>query len=445
MLPTGPIPSLQSIPVPTQGSMAMPAQVGLSVPVETAVPMPTGIPIAMRTAVPAPAQTSICLPVQTSIRVPVQTSIPVPVQTSIPVPVQRSIPVPVQAAVPVPVQAAVPVPVQAAVPVPVQLAQPVPVETLPPQEQMYEVEKPPDNEGVRPAIHAWLTRWATPKLVMLVGGTVMIALLWLNPYWNAIGLLHDQNFVFWVGRAIPRVMISMAVVILVVYIFTMFIFFYYATPQFQTDQTLVSIVGMFVTLTGLVLLLCSIPLIEQTTFTYTNLMFQCDTSIQTQRLFEYSQVLNNIRSQPDCAALRSVEECAGYKEAPPYTTILKVMEDTMFCSGFCLKNWVPTNTTTYPPTLFSKANHQGSCEGMAARDIKNFAGSIGLDTKVLGVFYVFTAIFLGLFNLLDYCMPTNKAASKAGDLNAGLLPPNQYQYPPQVQYSSFGPPMQVTA
>ena len=42
----------------------------------------------------------------------------------------------------------------------------------------------------------------------------------------------------------------------------------------------------------------------------------------------------------------------------------------------------------YPPTLFSDANYQASCEGMAARDMKNFSGDIGFQTFYQGIYLV---------------------------------------------------------
>merc|ERR1719198_2746783 len=161
------------------------------------------------------------------------------------------------------------------------------------------------------------------------------------------------------------------------------------------------IANIFITLFGLFLMMAAIPLVHQNELTYTNLMHRCMFSDQTHRLFEYSQVLQNIRADPSCASKFSVEECNGYEDAAPYTNFLKGMENSFRCSGFCYHpqkasaSLLSTKLRTrqehtdhmtpvslveeeaeegemnadvqYPPTLFSNANYQASCEGMAAR------------------------------------------------------------------------------
>merc|ERR1719271_1915619 len=89
-------------------------------------------------------------------------------------------------------------------------------------------------------------------------------------------------------------------------------------------------------------MLLSLPLNRQAADTYIALTHRCDYDDLTHRTFEYWTVLNNIRSQPECATKASVEECAGYEVAAPYTTFLKTMETNFRCSGFC---WKP------PPVL----------------------------------------------------------------------------------------------
>merc|ERR1719491_876060 len=115
------------------------------------------------------------------------------------------------------------------------------------------------------------------------------------------------------------------------YVGTTSIFFSAADPSVQTEQTIMMIANIFITLFGLILMLAALPLIKQSTMTYTNLMHSCDYSEQTHRLFEYSQVLQNIRGTPDCKDKFSGEECIGYEPAPPYTDFLKGMESSFRC------------------------------------------------------------------------------------------------------------------
>merc|ERR1719478_977072 len=162
-------------------------------------------------------------------------------------------------------------------------------------------------------------------------------MLCVVPIWNAASLLHDDNYVFWSGRAVPLWLISLCVVIILLYVITILSFFTYSRPSVRTEQTIMMIANIFITLLGLVLMLISLPLSRQSIETYNNLMHRCDYSEQTHRMYEYSQVLHNIRRDPECAKKFSVEECVGYQDAPPYTSFLKAMETDFRCSGFCYK------------------------------------------------------------------------------------------------------------
>merc|ERR1719375_1041423 len=100
----------------------------------------------------------------------------------------------------------------------------------------------------------------------------------------------------------------------------------------MSEQTMFLIAIVFCLVLGLsLLLLIGFPLLRQANKAYENIMTRCDFSEQTRRLYEYSQVLHNIRAQPECAAKFSVEECTGYEEASPYTSFLKSMEADLHC------------------------------------------------------------------------------------------------------------------
>jgi hypothetical protein len=313
-----------------------------------------------------------------------------------------------------------------------------------------------------------------PKNVFIGTGIILLMMLCIVPIWNALALLSDFNYTFWVGSEVPTWMVSMCLIIIVLYTITVTVFFTAAKQQVQTEQTIMMIANIFITLLGLVLMLISLPLSRQSMATYNNLMYRCDYSEQTHRLYEYSQVLHNIRRTPACAEKYTVEECPGYEEAPPYTTFLKEMESTFRCSGFCYQasgkaalieskmepqadrylankghrqdhitpltlgpappagqvvtlaaasggalanqghlvgqvqpstvGRVTEATLTYPPTLFSDANYQASCEGMAARDMKNFSGDVGFQTFYQGIYLVLIAIATGFLKLVGFCV-----------------------------------------
>merc|ERR1719401_2340996 len=172
-------------------------------------------------------------------------------------------------------------------------------------------------------------------------------------------------------------------------------------------------------------MLFSLPLSRHALETYENLMENCEHSVQTHRLYEYSQVLQNIRQTRDCKTQVSVETCDGYQAVYPYTDFLKYMESHYRCSGFCYKamsgDFAGANTSSlassmqrYPPTLFSDANYQASCEGMAARDMKNFTGDIGYQTFYQGIYLVLIAVTTGFLKLIGFCVKKDHSGTKQG-------------------------------
>jgi len=307
-----------------------------------------------------------------------------------------------------------------------------------------------------------LKRPFSPENIFIGTGILLLTMLCVVPIWNAASLLHDDNYVFWSGRVVPIWLITLCCVIIVLYVITILAFFNYSRPSVRTEQTIMMIANIFITLLGLILMLISLPLSRQSIETYNNLMHRCDYSEQTHRMYEYSQVLHNIRSRPDCAKMFSVEQCSGYEPAPPYTSFLKAMETDFRCSGFCFKPnpaqlaaankpAAPAGAKApsppppsapkalmqhhtrlkqkhhhedmvtplalnqervsadladaqYPPTLFSDANYKASCEGMAARDMRNFAGDIGFQTFYQGIYLVLIAIATGFLKLIGFCV-----------------------------------------
>lgn len=322
-----------------------------------------------------------------------------------------------------------------------------------PQRQPYGTD-----EGVQPMQAQ--KRLFNPKSVFMGTGILLLMMLCVVPLWNALALMSDPNYTFWAGTAVPIWIVVLCISIVVLYCVTIMIFFSTARPQVQTEQTIMMIANIFITLLGLVLMLVSMPLSRQAVDTYTNLMYRCDYSEMTHRMYEYSQVLHNIRRTPECAERYSVEECAGYEDAQPYTGFLKNMENSLRCSGFCYRApgqevsstagmslaslargdrapaagrkarhqdaMTPLALTAsaaeaarqlpqgfgsaaqaaskYPPTLFSDANYQASCEGMAARDMKNFAGDVGFQTFYQGIYLVLIAIATGFLKLIGFCI-----------------------------------------
>jgi len=284
----------------------------------------------------------------------------------------------------------------------------------------------------------------TPALTFMLVGTLLLSMLSLVPIWNALCLLWDPNYIFWAGSKIPECMIVFCIIIVLLYPITVFGVFSRAGALVRTEQTIMMIASVFITLFGLFLMMVSLPLTQSAQQTYTNLLYRCDFAEETHRLYEYSHVLQNVRAQPECATKFSVVDCIGYQDAPPYTNMLKSMENHFRCAGFCYKRQFATNSSAaatvsalsvkqelrmlhrsdseaqqhslaadadmnslagngevamFPPTLFSDANFQASCEGMAAREMQNVAGDIGEQTFFQGLYLVLIAVITGFLKL----------------------------------------------
>lgn len=269
----------------------------------------------------------------------------------------------------------------------------------------------------------------------MCAGCSLLTLLAVVPLWNANTLLQNSNYIFWAGRSIPHWIVVICVAIVLLYAASIQLFFRNANDQKQIEQTIMIVASIFITLFGFFLMVVSFPLTQQAELTYTNLVGRCGSSEQTHRLYEYSHVLQNIRATPACAMKYSIEECAGYQESAPYTQFLRGMETNFRCAGFCYtpppvgfsqpallsakqnvrqqslategahteKRSLPT-PTLYPPTLFSDLNFQASCDGMAARDMKNFVGDIGNQTFYQGVYLIFVAVCCGFLKILSFCV-----------------------------------------
>lgn len=264
--------------------------------------------------------------------------------------------------------------------------------------------------------------------VVVAVGAVLLLLLCIVPVWDAIALLADPSYVFWLGRGTPVAMILASVSVITLYAATMLLFFQHGRPEFQTDLTVMMIATVFVTLLGLSLILIGLPLTQDAANMYSNLKEHCETSPQTQRLYEQSQALQELRREPTCAKKFSVDQCAGYGDASiaegdgALNAFLRASEARFRCSGFCYRPPTapadPTTPMVYPPTLFSDKNYKVSCEGMMARDLRNFAEDIGSQTLLQGICLVVTAVLVGFLKIAGFCRSGAHAAKPPPDYGA---------------------------
>eukprot|EP00928_Gymnodinium_smaydae_P016015 TRINITY_DN15966_c1_g2_i1.p1 TRINITY_DN15966_c1_g2~~TRINITY_DN15966_c1_g2_i1.p1 ORF type:complete len:387 (+),score=69.07 TRINITY_DN15966_c1_g2_i1:75-1163(+) len=176
---------------------------------------------------------------------------------------------------------------------------------------------------------------------------ILLLLICVVPVWNATILMEEPNYVFWHGTSTPKWrLLGGCVFVIVLYLFASMLFVSCFKPQMQSEQSILTLANIFVTMLGLVLYFSSLQLSRQSAETYGNLMRGCEHTEEMRRLHEYSQVLQNIRATPDCASRFSVEECIGYEDAEPYTSMLKGMENRYRCSGFCYRPPASSNLGT---------------------------------------------------------------------------------------------------
>eukprot|EP00927_Polykrikos_kofoidii_P001095 TRINITY_DN1039_c0_g1_i2.p1 TRINITY_DN1039_c0_g1~~TRINITY_DN1039_c0_g1_i2.p1 ORF type:complete len:412 (+),score=65.96 TRINITY_DN1039_c0_g1_i2:150-1238(+) len=62
-------------------------------------------------------------------------------------------------------------------------------------------------------------------------------------------------------------------------------------------------------------------------------------------------------------------------------------------------------STMYPPTLFSDANFQASCEGMLARDMSSVVGDVAFQAYYQGLYLLVLALLLWVFKMIGLSLP----------------------------------------
>lgn len=177
-----------------------------------------------------------------------------------------------------------------------------------------------------------------PRNVFLMIGCTLLLLVTLLPLLDANRLLEDSTFVFFVGRELPRRLMWCCIGSIMLYMFLIYAFFACAQEEAKTEQSIALIVAVVLTTMGLSFLMVSIPLKREAMLASQEIFSNCQFGPRTQRLYEYSTVLQGIRASPACSVLKSVTMCDGYQESMPYTGFLYSLESTYNCAGFCYGN-----------------------------------------------------------------------------------------------------------
>lgn len=247
---------------------------------------------------------------------------------------------------------------------------------------------------------------------------LFLATLVFIPMWNCYALWNDKVYTYFAGDWVPKYLFVVCAG-LWVFGFVLFNIFFVRVPPGQlSEQKLISVASIFLTLLGVVLTLYSEPLYKQSVAAYEMLWDNCEFAPYTRPLYAVHKQLSVMRNQSSCRDLQSVERCASFQNYPYMleANVLKSMENTLQCSGFCYKPPEAANTTflSYPPTLFSKDNYQASCEGAAARHIKFFVAASSTLFAQEGICLLVTVVVVGLMKLVPMCRSAKEANLEEG-------------------------------
>jgi len=226
---------------------------------------------------------------------------------------------------------------------------------------------------------------------------VIAIILLLMCLWKMLPLGLFYAFSHFSGAA-PVAIILTCIAVLLVYTMTLLYFHRYASLQYQHIQNVMMIWAAFIMMLGLCFVLLSVPMMHEAKSAHMALFQNCDSGPKTKDLYQAWQGLQMLRQQPACSAQFSVESCAGYQ--PTSTArVLKYMENHFKCSGFCYQPSPTANATTVAPTLFSFGNFEASCDGSAARDMKQFAGAAAEQVFHEGLLLVGISAAIGLIKM----------------------------------------------
>eukprot|EP00927_Polykrikos_kofoidii_P077589 TRINITY_DN74521_c0_g1_i1.p1 TRINITY_DN74521_c0_g1~~TRINITY_DN74521_c0_g1_i1.p1 ORF type:complete len:511 (+),score=96.13 TRINITY_DN74521_c0_g1_i1:105-1637(+) len=174
-----------------------------------------------------------------------------------------------------------------------------------------------------------------PRTLLLVGGSVLLLIVMLVPLLDAMRLLSDPTYVFFLGRKWPLRIIQLCLGIILLWVFAVLVFSGCARDETKTDVSVYMIATVVVSILGVFLLLIAAPLKTEVEETYAELFTNCHFGQRTSHLYAYAAALQGVRQTVDCMKEASVESCSGYKEVMPYTGFLKDLEYRFQCAGFC--------------------------------------------------------------------------------------------------------------
>lgn len=264
-----------------------------------------------------------------------------------------------------------------------------------------------------------------PRSILLFLGTLVMVLLLAIPAWNAIAMLENRVFAYLIGTETCSWLLACCVLLVVTTYIFLQVLLSRIKPKYQTEQTMFMISGAFLSVLAIMLIVFGHFIENDARRASSELANGCLTGSikggigrRTEDLVLASYKLQSLRAMPNCKDRGSIEECAGFGDFSEMeqAEVLKSMEWQYQCAGICHRPINATQTTqTFPPTLFSQANWQVSCDGMAARHLV-FFGAGAAETMVgEGRVLMGTAIVMGIAQIAGFCgkKPEEEALGKS--------------------------------
>lgn len=222
---------------------------------------------------------------------------------------------------------------------------------------------------------------AAPGLLFLLVGVAMLGALTLIPLWNATRMLNDGIFMYFMGDAVPGAIVIFSLAVVLLYVFVVAALCVRPSREFAGEQNALLVVGFFISLLAFGLMFASWPILWAGQSFSNKVFTNCAAPGPTLDLSRTWQKLHALRQEPQCRENPSVQACVGFQESME-TSMLQSLEEKLQCSGWCHSTQAALDpgivrgfaaeqdAEAFPATLFSRANFQATCDGMAARSMQ---------------------------------------------------------------------------
>lgn len=252
---------------------------------------------------------------------------------------------------------------------------------------------------------------------VMLGVLIFLLMVWkllpivlINGFASATSFAWRIFSMLWLNSCPAASILASCIACVVLYVLSLNYFFTRTRHEVSRDvKSLFTMWCVFVLTFGASLIIFALPLSYDATRSYNQLQTRCETGSRTTNLFLASQALQSLRQMPACMEKVSIEECSGFA----MTTFAKTLKDMEFeykCSGFCynpsLIDALSTENlqvSSSALSLFSKANFEASCDGMAARSMYNFVGQIGKQILHHGILLVVVVLTVVVLHLIGLC------------------------------------------